>query len=190
MRATILAALLVSILAGAAHASPQQPSALRWVTWTNPTANVLLIPGVDLDTGDSILIPDCHANGEPLRDLARVKIWQWRNTPGARPFVYAELNAVGREGLVDSAQVPDDGAHYYVAAVDTAGNESCPSNVIYFGPTTDAPVCEPEDQVVEMRIFDVHGRRVSSRVASGIYFYKARWRSGRVTSGKLPPILR
>lgn len=183
MRFPLVVTMLLALLA-----PPAGAQALRWIMWTNPSTNAEQIWTVDPETGDSIRSLSC-APGAPLYDLGRIRIWRWP-IAGGEPYVYAYLDVRGREGLADSIQVPED-AHYFATVLDTTGrNESCASGAIYVGPVTSAPTGRPADAIVELRFFDVHGRLVRKREASGIYFFRARWRSGRISSGKLPPLLR
>jgi len=187
---SLLLLLVLLFPAVSARAAARAPAALHWIVWTNPSTNALGYWAIDPTTGDSTFSYDCgRGGGAPLHDLAKVRVWRWPIT-GGMPQLLLELSEVGREGRPDSTQVTE-GAHYFVTAVDTTGrNNTCQSNTIYIGAVTAVVTPPMPDWIVETKVFDVAGRLVREPRASGVYFYAARWHSGRITTGKLPPILR
>lgn len=78
----------------------------------------------------------------------------------------------GREGLRDSIDVPlEPGeARWYLdfVAVDTLGNESCPTTVTV-EPTVGVPQPGTKESV-KVRWYDVAGRRVDEPRTPGIYY--------------------
>ena len=94
-----------------------------------------------------------------------------------------EHDATHREGAPDSfAVLPDQGWHFYSTVTDTAGNESCASNIVYVpGTVTGVEPGPGGDPVVSVTLYDVQGRRVRQPSASGVYYRVLRHRSGLVS---------
>lgn len=116
-------------------------------------------------------------------------IYGWPATPGAVAHVVARKDERGMECLRDS--IPFDtgglGWHFQVMPVDTAGNGQCFSNTVYIGPVTGIPTDQGfvSDPVKRVQLFDVRGRLVRCRMASGIYFEKTTYRSGRYSTRRI-----
>lgn len=129
-------------------------------------------------SGDSLVAVECSGGG-PTADLDSVRLYGWPLTGGFGPL--QSHSARNREGQPDSFVVdPGPGTTYYATAIDTAGNESCPSNTVFLpGTVTGVNPGPGDDPVVSVRAFDVHGRQVVPH-ASGIYFEVIRRRSGAV----------
>lgn len=128
------------------------------------------------------------AGGDSTKDVAWIRVYRlpisggiWRLTDS--------LYVRGREGLEDTVWVdPGAGAHFYVAAVDTVGNQGCASeNTVYYGPVTGVGTeSRGPPQGLDTQYFDVQGRFVRRPTASGIYFWYAKDEKGRVVRrGKL-----
>jgi hypothetical protein len=142
------------------------------VVWTNPTQNATVIDSTYFDCG----------NGPALTDLDHMELWSQPVTGGGFAWV-RNIPESGREGLIDSTNVAD-GHHAYLIGVDHAGNRSCASNVVCVNcPVTGVGDGDFVDLPIKVRFFDVHGRLVEPR-ATGIYFKKTWYQSGRVRSEK------
>lgn len=137
--------------------------------WTDPTQGA-----------DSIMV-EC-SGGEMIRQLLTARLY-WNPNTGGGWRLAQEHSAQGREGQPDSFTVdPGTGGHVYVAATNPAG-ESCASPVVYLSGsiTTGIPPDQADgDRVTSSRIYDVQGRATSG-AASGVYFRRDRWASGRFT---------
>ena len=132
----------------------------------------------------------CDRSGRRLIDLYSAHLYESLVTGGGYRLVQ-EHDARGREDQPDSFRVdPGPGAHYYVRttrffpATDSTFaelKEGCASNIVYLpGTVTAVEETAAQDQVVERRIFDIHGRLVRDIRTSGIYFERTLYRSGRV----------
>lgn len=116
-------------------------------------------------------------------DLDQLRVF--RSVGGGNPTLVLTKSVRGREGRQDTVYVdPGSGAQFYATVTDTSGNESCPSPSIFLSPVT-AVDSEAVDRLIEIRQYDVHGRRVQSRAASGVYWETRHYLSGRVETKKL-----
>lgn len=111
----------------------------------------------------------------PETQLATLRVWWWeRWTPS--PRILREKDVRGREGQRDSLQLPDwPVASVFVTTLDSAGNESCPSNMT----TVNGTVAVDPADLPEIRWYDVQGRRVRCPSTPGVYFREERTRTTR-----------
>jgi hypothetical protein len=144
---------------------------------------ILTLPSTSALVQDSTVY-EC-IGGPVTHDISKVNVWMWPATGGLPSKVMIQ-DVKGREGKQDTLTLspPAGGAHYYVTVSDTAGNASCPSNVVYFGPTTDVAI-EKADPVVRTDTFDVTGRRVKNPKATGIYYKRDTRKSGETKVTKV-----
>lgn len=107
---------------------------------------------------------DCSPVGV-LRDLMLVRLYG--RAPSGGPVLLAEEVAAGREGARDTLQFDLGGRSWEVwaTAVDSAGNESCPSDLIHV-----EPLGAPAFGSDRSQWFDLAGRRVSRPTAPGVYW--------------------
>jgi hypothetical protein len=181
VKGALLAGLAITLCISAAHADPVT------LLFTVPATNQRVYMAPDPFHGDSLTVRYDCSGGEPTHDLDSILVYRWSISGGLAQQV-ASVYVRGKEGLPDSAHVdPGPGAHFFALAVDTAGNPSCESPVIYIGPVTGV-VADPrvEDPVVGIQLFDVNGRAAHGARASGVYFAKALLKSGRwIRAGKV-----
>lgn len=185
MRLLVAAALLAS-LAGTPRASAAPAVVeLHTLSWTNACSNSLQIKVFDWDTLDSVLTMTCDSAGDTLRDLAAVRIYGWPTTPGGLARLLQTKNEAGRECLPDTTTVDTQGVgwHFWITSIDFKGNESCSSNRVYIGPITGIPVGDlvVDDPPIDVKFFNIHGQLICCPSASGIYFTKTTYRSGRTS---------
>ena len=138
-----------------------------------------------------LTLPTRNAGMKPLQcegskktfDLREVRVYR---QIGSGPFVlHATKDVRGKEGEADTVWVdPGDGASFYATVADTAGNESCPSSTRHIDPGTRISA-GATDPVLEVRYYDVHGRRVSDRHARGVYWEARHYLSGRLETKKV-----
>lgn len=131
---------------------------------------------------DSIAI-EC-SGGPTIHELQTARLY-WSPLIGGGWRMAQEHAVYGREGQPDTFQVVD-GGHYYVTATNPAG-ESCASNIAYVLDlsVTGVDPGAPSDRISRSALFDVHGRRVEKPAASGIYFRRVWYESGRVSSDRV-----
>ena len=116
-------------------------------------------------------------------DIDQLRVY--RKVGTGNPTLVLTKSVRGREGLPDTVYVDaGTGAQFHATVTDTSGNESCPSAPIFISPVT-AVDSEAVDRLIEVRQYDIHGRRVHSRAASGIYWETRHYLSGRVETKKL-----
>lgn len=130
----------------------------------------------DPDTGDSVAVADC-SGGPPLVERLRVYLYFWPlgSTPSPIPVDSLQCDP----GAAVSFTSRGAGT-YWVRAANSRGF-SCESNqAVIPGSVSGVPV-EATDRIQARRLFDVRGRLVRGPPASGIYFERSVWRSGRVT---------
>jgi len=168
---------------------------LAWLLFTVPGTNQARWTAPDpFNPESTVTFVEC-SGGDSTRDVDSIRVYRWSVTGGIAQRV-AGKSVRGREWLPDSVQVDEGpGAHFWVAAVDTAGNESCASPVVYVGPVTAAEVLpEKTDPIVFVRVFTVRGELAGVRwpgdppgrgLASGVYFLQETHRSGRVTRSRV-----
>jgi hypothetical protein len=138
---------------------------------------ILTLPTLNAGTS-----PQCTGTTQ-TSDLREVRVY--RQTGGGPFQLHAIKTVTGKEGMPDTIWVdPGNGASFYATVTDTAGNASCPSIALYLGPITGTD-SETVDRVLEIRYYDVHGRRVSDRRARGVYWEARHYLSGRVETKKL-----
>lgn len=163
-----IAALVLSLL----HATGARASPFVTLRWTNPRFQA----AVD-DSGNAY----CEDSRDTLRTLHSIEIWGQPNYGGGFKKLVA-VYVMGREGLVDTAQVDRvynwAGWHYYVIPVGLNGIKApCPSNMVYI-PGSQVTGVDPSPLIVAEAVwFDVRGRRVEPK-DSGVYFLVWKVRGG------------
>lgn len=144
------------------------------------------VPSTDqlrwIEPGTDSVHVEC-SGGPATADVESIRVYKWNVTGGLARHVMSKYVG-GKEGLEDSIDVDTTvGGHFWVTAVDTAGNESCTSPVVYIGPVTGVGQdAYKNDPITYVRIFDVHGRYLGAKMAkwgSGVYFVREVHRSGR-----------
>jgi len=136
--------------------------------WTEPSAD-----------GDSVHV-ECDG-GPAIHSLQSTELWWYPVTGGGYRKLLTQ-DARGKEGLADAITFDQGpGGHAYLIEVNNAGR-SCASNEVYVPGFTTTGIDGTEvEQVVYTRCFDVHGKLVDKPRASGVYFWKSYWKSGRTT---------
>lgn len=156
---------------------------LATLLFTVPATNQLRYLAPDPFNADSLTLHVECAGGDSTRDLDSVRVYRWSISGGLAVHA-ASVYVRGLEGRPDSVQVDaGPGAHFFVVAVDTAGNVSCASDVVYIGPVTGVDA-QPDaaDPVVRIQFFTVTGQLARhGPQASGVYFVKETHRSGAVS---------
>ena len=139
---------------------------------------ILTLPQVNAGTNPS----HCTSTNQ-TRDLRLLRIYRQQG-PGAF-LLHVTKSVTGKEGRPDTVWVdPGTGSAFYATVIDSAGNESCPSVALYLGPVTGVQ-SEVADRVLHVRYYDVHGRRMSSRHARGVYWETRHYHSGHIEAKKL-----
>lgn len=128
------------------------------------------VPLYEGDPADSLA--SCKREGLVLERVAKVRLYGAECAPLAVPRLIREHSATG--GRRDTFIVWSDScASYFVAAVDSAGNEGCwASGTVGIPPTTVLPV--PMERDV---FYDIQGRRFRGPLPNGIFYSvkRKRW---------------
>ena len=130
----------------------------------------------------------CSGSQTLLSDLVAVELWGFptyaADTLGSPRLIYTD-NSPGAPGSFDTLSV-DDGFRYYLLAIRAGGMPSCASEIVLVPPTQTGVETEATpDRVMSRRLFDVQGRLVLKPAASGVYFQRKWWRSGRVETKRI-----
>jgi hypothetical protein len=162
------------------------------LNFTHPDTGQNVETVFDSTAMDSVRQVECGPGG-PIHHLEKSYLWRYETAVHKFARVDSQ-SAVGLEGLPGRYTIAVTGS-YYVTTRNNVG-ESCapdhPVTVIVDSLVTSVPIADAPGAPVEVRIFNVHGQLVpeGTRRASGIYFFEARWRSGLITRGKLPAMVR
>lgn len=140
-------------------------------------ANTVWIPPWERDTFEDSVQVTCDISTVTTNDIDSVYVYAIPNIGNWGTFrKVREFDVKGKEGQADSVSMVFPGwsaAHFYVTFIDTSGNESCASDVVFKSnpmvPTGVEPITV--GSVVENSWFDVRGRKLKSKPsASGIYW--------------------
>lgn len=147
--------------------------------YTIPRFNALVMyPGTD--SAGAV----CEDSGDTLRDLRWTALYGYPITGGGWRLIRLK-DVSGRVGEPDTLDV-DDGWSYYVAARDSLSHEGCHSNIVSLpGTATGVPTVPAGPPIVRREVYDVQGRLVKTRAASGIYFVRTFYADGATRTTKV-----
>lgn len=148
------------------------------------TASLVVLEFTTPDSGQfwqGDTIADCRGGGPVSVDSILVMV---QPVTGGPHFLH-HVHPAALPGSPDTVQLdPGPGCHVYVLAKNQYG-VSCASNSVYVPGTVTSVPTGGIDQLISSNVFDIRGRLVRGPPASGIYFRRDTYRSGRIVVRKV-----